>query len=77
MDDGFAVGCAIVVELNPVDGLQLYVLPTIDVVPIVAVGVVHVVVCALPASAVGVALFTVTVTEDVAVHPLLPVTVTV
>ncbi len=30
-----------------------------------------------PASAIGIVLFTVTVTEDVAVHPFEPVTVTV
>jgi hypothetical protein len=46
-------------------------------VPIVAEGVVHVKLGDVPALAVGGVLFTPTNTLDVAVHPLLPVTVTV
>ena len=35
MEVGFAIGLDTVVELNPVDGVQLYVLPPTDVEPIV------------------------------------------
>jgi hypothetical protein len=47
------------------------------VVPIVAEGVVHVKLGDVPALALGGVLFTPTNTLEVAVHPLLPVTVTV
>ena len=45
------------------------------VVPIVPLGVVQVKLKLLPALAIGFVLFTLTMTLDVAVHPLLPVTV--
>ena len=66
-----------VVELNPVAGLQEYVLPETLAVPMIAEVVVQVNVTSGPAFAVGAVLLTVTVTELVAVHPLDPVTVTV
>ena len=50
-----AVGWATVVELKPVPGLQLYVRFATDVVPIVVVGMVHVMDLSTPASAVGAA----------------------
>ena len=48
-----AVGCATVVELKPVPGLQLYVRFATDGVPIVVVGLIQVMVLSTPASAVG------------------------
>ena len=48
-----AIGCATVVELKPVPGLQLYVRFATDGVPIVVVGLLHVMVLSTPASAVG------------------------
>jgi hypothetical protein len=75
---GLAIGWAIFVALKPVAGLQLYVFPTTDVVPIVPLVVVQFKFKVEPASAVGgISVFTLTVTVEVAVHPLLPVTVTV
>ena len=74
---GLAVGCAIVVELSPVEGDQLYVLPTIAAVPIVVEVVVQFKSILLPASAVGGVVSTFTVTTSVALHPFAPVTVTV
>jgi hydrogenase/urease accessory protein HupE len=74
---GLAVGMASVVELNPADGLQLYVLPKIAVVPIIALVVVQFKICVEPASAVGGVVFTFTITISVTVQLLLPVTVTV
>ena len=50
------VGWATVVELKPVPGLQLQVRFATDAVPIVVVGLVHVIVLSNPASAVGLAL---------------------
>lgn len=76
-DEGLAVGWATLVALNPVEGLQEYVLPTMDAVPIRPEVVVQFRFNVVPALAVGEVVFTVTVTVDVAVHPLLPVTVTV
>ena len=57
-----AVGCATVVELKPVPGLQLYVRLAADAVPIVVVGLLHVMVLSTPASAVGVTRSPVTIT---------------
>ena len=71
------VGFEIVDELKAVTGDHEYVLPATLVVPITALGVVHVKLGLVPAFAVGGVLFTSTNTLDVAVHPLLPVTVTV
>ena len=51
-------------------------MPATAVVPIVALGVVQVKLTFDPALAIGFVLFTPTITLDVAVHPLLPVTVT-
>ena len=51
-------------------------MPATAVVPIVALGVVQVKLTFAPAFAVGLVLFILTITLDVAVHPLLPVTVT-
>jgi hypothetical protein len=71
------VGFEILVELKAVTGDHEYVLPATLLVPSVAEGVVHVKLGDVPALAVGGVLFTPTITLDVAVHPLLPVTVTV
>ena len=57
-----AVGCATVVELKPVPGLQLYVRFATDAVPIVVVGLLHVMVLSTPASAVGADKSAVTIT---------------
>ena len=57
-----AVGCATVVELKPVPGLQLYVRFVTDAVPIVVVGLLHVMVLSTPASVVGFVLSEVTIT---------------
>ena len=57
-----AVGWATVVELKPVPGLQLYVRFATDAVPIVVVGLLHVMVLSTPASAVGAAGSAVTIT---------------
>ena len=57
-----AVGCATVVELKPVPGLQLYVRLAADAVPIVVVGLLQVMVLSIPASAVGFVLSEVTIT---------------
>ena len=57
-----AVGCATIVEVNPVDGLQEYDLFNTDAAPIVVIGVVQLIVLSVPASAVGAALSDVTVT---------------
>ena len=69
------VGVTVVVGVIVTVGVIVFVGVRVGVC--VGVGVVHVVVCADPASAVGDVLFTVTVTELVAVHPFDPVTVTV
>ena len=61
VDVGLAVGCASVVELNPVAGNHAYVLPTIAAVPIAPLVVVQFKFNVEPASAVGFA-FTVTIT---------------
>jgi len=74
---GFAVGCAIVVELKPVEGLHEYELPTIAEVPIIADVVEHVKFLSTPASTTGGTVFTFTTTTSVAVQPFKPVTVTV
>ena len=71
------VGFEILVELKAVTGDHEYVLPATLVVPITALGVVHVKLGLVPALALGGVLFTPTNTLEVAVHPLLPVTVTV
>jgi hypothetical protein len=71
------VGFEIVDELKAVTGDHEYVLPATLLVPSVAEGVVHVKLGDVPALAVGGVLFTPTNTLEVAVHPLLPVTVTV
>ena len=57
-----AVGCATVVELKPVPGLQLYVRFAADAVPMVVVGLLHVMVLSTPASAVGADKSAVTIT---------------
>ena len=57
-----AVGWATVVELKPMTGLQLYVRFATDGVPIVVVGMEHVMVLSTPASAVGVTRSPVTIT---------------
>ena len=57
-----AVGCAIVVELRPVLGLQLYDRFETAVVPIVVDGLAHVMVLSSPASATGAVLSDVTTT---------------
>ena len=57
-----AVGCATVVELKPVPGLQLYVRFVTDTVPIVVVGLLQVMVLSTPASAVGADKSAVTIT---------------
>ena len=57
-----AVGCATVVELKPVPGLQLYIRFATDVVPIVVVGLLQVMVLSTPASAVGADKSAVTIT---------------
>ena len=57
-----AVGCATVVELKPVPGLQLYVRFATEAVPIVVVVMVHVMDLSTPASAVGVTRSAVTIT---------------
>ena len=57
-----AVGWATVVELKPMPGLQLYVRFITDGVPIVVVGLLHVMVLSTPASAVGVTRSPVTIT---------------
>ena len=57
-----AVGCAMVVELKPVPGLQLYVRFATDVVPIVVVGLLQVMVLSTPALAVGADKSAVTIT---------------
>ena len=57
---GFAVGLDTVVLLNPVDGVQVYVLPTTLAAPIDADDPLQIV-CAEPAAAIGKGL-TVTVT---------------
>jgi hypothetical protein len=74
---GEAVGLDTVVELNPVAGDHEYELPATAVAPIEAEVVVHVNVAGVPALAAGGVVFTVIVTELVAVHPFAPVTVTV
>jgi hypothetical protein len=71
------VGFEILVELKAVTGDHEYVLPATLLVPSVPEGVVQVKLGEVPALAVGGVLFTPTITLDVAVHPLLPVTVTV
>ncbi len=72
-----AVGCAVVEELNPVEGVQLYEFPTTEALPIVVEVVVQFKFLSTQASAVGVVVFTFTTTTSVAVHPLEPVTVKV
>ena len=57
-----AKGCAIVVELRPVPGLQLYDRFATAVVPIVVEGLAHVIVLSSPASAVGVVKSALTIT---------------
>ena len=57
-----AVGCATVVELRPVPGLQLCVRFATDAVPIIVVGLLQVMVLSIPASAVGAARSAVTIT---------------
>ena len=57
-----AVGCATVVELKPVPGLQLYVRFATEGIPIVVVGMLQVMVLSTPASAVGFVLSEVTIT---------------
>ena len=74
---GDAIGFAQVVQLNPVAGAHAYVLPAIAVVPIIVDVVEQVNVADVPAFAVGGTVFTVIVTDDVAVQPFAPVTVTV
>jgi hypothetical protein len=70
-------GFEIVDELKAVTGDQEYVLPATLLCLALQQGVVHVKLGLVPALAVGGVLFTPTNTLDVAVHPLLPVTVTV
>jgi hypothetical protein len=67
---GLAVGLLTLVLLKPVDGLQLYVLPTTAVAPIEPLVVVHVKVISAPAFATGAKVFTFTTTTSVAVQPL-------
>jgi hypothetical protein len=75
---GVAVGLLIVVLLKPVAGNQLYVLPTIVLVPIGALGLAQVNVTSAPALATGDTVFTFTVTASCAVQPFTVfVTVTV
>ena len=57
---GFAVGFETIVELNPADGLQEYVLPTTDPPPIVVLPPLQII-ASLPAFATGNG-FTLTVT---------------
>ncbi len=57
-----AVGCATVVEVNPVAGLQKYDLFDTDAVPIVALELIQFIVLSKPASAVGAVLSEVTST---------------
>jgi hypothetical protein len=66
-----------VVTFKPVAGDHEYELPTIPEVPIVADVVVQFKLLSLPASAKGDIVFTLTTTASVAVHPFVPVTVTV
>ena len=57
-----AVGCATIVEFNPVAGLQEYDLFDTDAVPIVVIGKVQLIVLSRPASAVGAVLSELTIT---------------
>ena len=56
------MGCAAVVEFNPVAGLQEYDLFDTDAVPIVEIGVVQLIVLSRPASAMGVVRSAITIT---------------
>lgn len=76
VDAGLAVGCAAVVELNPVAGDHEYVNPITPAVPITIVGVEQVVVPSAPAFAVGRGCTTM-VTSDTLVQPAADVPVTV
>jgi Zn-dependent protease len=74
---GFAIGCAVFVALNPVDGLHEYELLATPIVPIVAEVVMQFKFLSTPALTVGGAVFTITTTASVAVQPFALVTVTV
>jgi hypothetical protein len=67
---GLAVGLLTLPELKPVVGLQLYVLPATNAVPITPLVLVHVSVMSAPALATGATVFTVTTITSVAVQPL-------
>ena len=71
MPAALAVGWAIVDELNPVTGLQLYDLFATDDVPIVVDGLMQVINLSEPASAIGAVKSALTVTWSVDVHPLI------
>lgn len=71
-----AMGCAMVVELNPTAGLQEYVLPLIADVPITDEGTVHVSIISGPALTVGVGKFVIFAVA-VLMHPFAAVDVTV
>ena len=74
---GLAVGCANVASFKPLVGNHEYVLPETAALPIVVLVVLQFKFCVVPAFAVGIVVLTLTVTLEVAVQPLLPVTVTV
>ena len=57
-----AVGCAIIVELSPDEGLHEYDLFVTDAVPIVVLGVLQLIVLSRPASAMGIIKSAVTIT---------------
>ncbi len=71
MPVALAVGWAIVVELNPMPGLQLYDRLETDDVPIVVDGLMQVINLSEPASAIGAVKSALTVTWSVDVHPLI------
>ena len=64
------VGFDILVELNPVIGLQAYVLPATEATPSDTLVTVHVSSWSVPAFAVGTVVLLVTTTTSVAVQPV-------